>query len=332
VRGNIAVTVCEAKQRIYAPGELYEFDATLGRAQLSENLRVFDRWHSAGNGRIRVLFGPQGPDFLSRELLLETTQAACERHTKVHMHTAQGDRETAQMQMRYGQRSIAWLDSAGALGPWLIAVHLTDATDAEARLVATRGGSMALCSGSIGIIDGVVPPAAAFQAAGGNVALGSDQAPGNNCHNIFNEMKLTALFNKIRASDPEVMPAWRVLRMATIEGARAIGWSEEIGSLEVGKRADCVLVDLRRPGLLPVHTRPMRNIVPNLVYAARGDEVCSVVVDGRILVESGRLQTVDEEAILAEAQRAADPIGAAADEDFWRVNGSNAQLMRTGHL
>ena len=94
-------------------------------------------------------------------------------------------------------------------------------------------------------------------------------------------MKLTALFNKIRAADPEVMPAWRVLRMSTIEGARALGWSDEIGSLEEGKRADLLLVDVHRPALAPVHSRPMRNLVPNLVYAARGDEVDYVVVNAK---------------------------------------------------
>ena len=191
---------------------------------------------------------------------------------------------------------------------------------------------MVLCSGSIGIIDGIVPPAAAFQAAGGMVALGSDQAPGNNCHNIFSEMKLTALFNKIRAADPEVMPAWRVLRMATIEGAAALGWADEIGSLREGKRADVLLVDVRRPTLTPVHAQPMRNLVPNLVYAAHGDEVDYVLVDGHVVVEHGRLVTADEAAILEEAQRLAEPIGAAAADDFWRVNSTNAEFMRADRL
>jgi 5-methylthioadenosine/S-adenosylhomocysteine deaminase len=250
----------------------------------------------------------------------------------MHMHTAQGARETAQMLMRYGQRSIAWLDQLGLLDHRLLAVHLTDASEEEAQLVARRGAGMALCSGSIGIIDGIVPPAAAFQSAGGAVALGSDQAPGNNCHNIFNEMKLTALFNKIRFADPETMPAWQVLRMATIEGARAIGWDDEIGSLKVGKRADIIAVDLRRPTLVPVHTRPMRNLAPNLVYAARGDEVDTVIIDGQVVVEHGRVQTADEHQILADAQRLAEPIGAAADADFWRVSRTNAEWMRDGRL
>lgn len=145
-------------------------------------------------------------------------------------------------------------------------------------------------------------------------------------------MKLTALFNKIRCADPEVMPAWRVLRMATIEGAQALGWQDEIGSLGVGKRADLLVVDLRRPTLAPVHTQPMRNLAPNLVYAARGDEVDYVVVDGQVVVEHGRLMTIDEEGVLAEAQRQANPIGPAAEAEFWRVSASNAQLVREGRL
>jgi 5-methylthioadenosine/S-adenosylhomocysteine deaminase len=279
-----------------------------------------------------VLFGPQGPDFVSRDLLLEVQRAASQRNTKIHMHTAQGDRETAQMLRRYGQRSIPWLDALGLVDHHLLAVHLTDATADEAKLVATRGATMALCSGSIGIIDGIVPPAMAFQSAGGLVGLGSDQAPGNNNHNIFNEMKLTALFNKIRSADPEAMPAWRVLRMATIEGAAALGWADEIGSLEEGKRADMLLIDLHRPTLTPVHTAPMRNLAPNLVYAARGDEVDTVIVDGQIVVEHGQVLTLDESAVLAEAERVAAPIGAAAEAEFRQVNGPNAVMMRAGQL
>jgi 5-methylthioadenosine/S-adenosylhomocysteine deaminase len=331
-RGLVCLTIREAEQRMYAPGELYTFDAGLGRRQVEAGLALFDRWHGAANGRIRVLFGPQGPDFLGRDLLLEVRRLALQRGTRIHMHTAQGDRETEQMLLRYGQRSIAWLDALGYLDPTLQAVHLTDATDEEAALVARRGASMVLCSGSIGLIDGIVPPARAFQAAGGSVALGSDQAPGNNCHNIFNEMKLTALLNKVRAQDPEVMPAWRVLRMATIEGARAVGRQAEIGSLEEGKRADVVLVDLRRPTLLPIHTRPMRNLVPNLVYAARGDEVAMVIIDGEVVLEQGRLTRIDEPAVLAEAQHLAEPIGPAAEDDFWHVNGPSAHQMRADRL
>jgi len=100
----------------------------------------------------------------------------------------------------------------------------------------------------------------------------------------------------------------------------------------VGKRADLLLVDLRRPTLMPVHTSPMRNLAPNLVYAARGDEVASVIVDGQVIVERGRVLTLDEDVILNEAARYAVPIGARAESDFWQVNGPNAHMMRASQL
>lgn len=331
-RGNITYTIREAKSRVYAPGELYEYDPAWGEASLQANLELFDKWHNKGGGRIRVLFGPQGADFLSKELLLRIQQLAKERQTKIHMHTQQGDRETYQVVQRYNKRPIAWLQEIGYLDETLIAVHLTDATDEEARVVAESGASMIVCPGSIGIIDGVVPPSRAFQDAGGNVALGSDQAPGNNCHNIINEMKLVALFNKIKFQNPEVVPAWRALRMATIEGARAVGLGDLVGSLEVGKRADFIAIDLNKPTMMPVYTHPMRNIVPNLVYSARGEEVALVAVDGKVIYRDGVILTIDAAECLAEARQYPEQIGQQAAEQFLRINGTNAQFMREHKL
>jgi 5-methylthioadenosine/S-adenosylhomocysteine deaminase len=125
---------------------------------------------------------------------------------------------------------------------------------------------------------------------------------------MFNEMKLTALFNKIKYRDPKIMPAWEVLRMATIEGAQAIGLGDQIGSLEVGKQADLILVDLREPNLSPVMEGPIRNIVPNLVYAGNGREVRLVMVAGQVLLREGVVQTADEATIRATAQEQAQAL------------------------
>lgn len=332
VRGNIASTIREAKRRVYKPGELYEFDENLGEKSFKDNLELYDKWHNRGDGRIKILFGPQGADFLGKELLLKVQRAAKERNTKIHMHVQQGDRETYQIVKRYNKRPIEWLKEIGYLDETLIAVHLTDANDDEAKVVANSGASMILCPGSIGIIDGIVPPSYAFQEAGGNVALGSDQAPGNNCHNIINEMKLVALFNKIKYQNPEVMPAWRAIRMATIEGAKAVGLGDLVGSLEVGKRADFIAIDLKKPTMLPVYTKPMRNIVPNLVYSARGDEVALSVVDGRIIYKDGKILAIDEEEYLAELEQYPDGLGERASKEFFEINGTNAQFMRENKL
>jgi 5-methylthioadenosine/S-adenosylhomocysteine deaminase len=331
-RGHLTALVREVPPGSYGPGELYPFDAGLGRRLLGEALDLHDRWDGARDGRIRVLLGPQGPDFLGRALLDEVRSHAIERKTLLHLHTAQGDRETEQIERRYGRRPIPWLDSIGYLDERLIAVHLTDATDEEAALVARRGAGMVLCSGSIAGIDGIVPPAAAFQQAGGHVALGTDQAPGTGVHDLFREMDLTALLNKVAAADPEAMPAWRALRMATIEGAHAIGLGTTIGSLEEGKRADLILVDLRHHRMVPTVTAPLRNLVPNLVYAATGDVVTDVVIDGHVIVESRRFTTVDEDAIVAGAQHHAKRVLPAAEDAVRAAGGRNVTDQDAGRL
>jgi 5-methylthioadenosine/S-adenosylhomocysteine deaminase len=313
-------------------GDLYPLDQATGQAAIDAAVAFARHWHGAADGRITVMLGPQAPDMLSREQLLQVKRIADREGLMIHMHVAQGDREIDQMLKRYGQRTPAFLDDLGYLDDQLLAVHLTEATDDEAALIARRGARMALCSGSIGIIDGIVPPAHAFRSAGGLVALGSDQACGNNCNNIFNEMKLTALFNKIKFRDPTIMPAWEVLRMATIEGAQANGLGDEVGSLEVGKQADLILVDLSALNLSPVLDAPVRNIVPNLVYAASGHEVKTVMVAGQVLVRDRQVLTADEVAVRTEAQLQAEAVAQRVAADPAHKDMALLAEMEAGRL
>jgi 5-methylthioadenosine/S-adenosylhomocysteine deaminase len=313
-------------------GDLYPFDPVAGQAASDAAIAFARDWHGAAGGRITVMLGPQAPDMLPRAQLLQVKQIAGREGLMIHMHVAQGDREIDQMLKRYGQRTPSFLEQLGYLDDQLLAVHLTEATDDEAALIARRGASLALCSGSIGIIDGIVPPAHAFRAAGGLVALGSDQASGNNCNNIFNEVRLTALFNKIKFRDPTVMPAWQVLRMATVEGARAIGLGDEVGSLEPNKQADLILVDLRALNLSPVLEAPVRNIVPNLVYAASGHEVKTVMVAGRILMRDRQLLTADEDAVRAAAQAQAEAVARRVAADPVHKGMALLSAMEAGQL
>ena len=313
-------------------GDLYPFDLEAGQARIEAAVAFGQDWHGADGGRITIMLGPQAPDMLPPQMLLKIKRIAGQHGWMLHMHTAQGDREIDQMLKRYGQRTPAYLRESGYLDEQLLAIHLTEATEDEAELIARSGARMALCSGSIGIIDGIVPPAYAFRRAGGLAALGTDQACGNNCNNIFNEMKLTALFNKIRYRDPEVMPAWEVLRMATIEGAGAVGLGDQVGSLEPGKKADLILVDLSAPNLSPVLCEPVRNIVPNLVYAASGHEVKLVMIDGKVIVREGQVLTMDEEAVRAEAQAQAEQIARRVAVDPLHRDMALMSAMEAGYL
>ncbi|MBQ1215675.1 MAG: amidohydrolase family protein, partial [Firmicutes bacterium] len=291
-----------------------------------------DKWHNKGDGRIRILFGPQGADFASPELLLKCQKVVKERNTKLHVHVQQGDRETYQIVKRYGKRPTAFLEELGYLDESLIAVHLTDCNDDEAAVIAKSGASMIVNPASIGIIDGIVCPSVAFQNAGGYCALGSDQAPGNNCHNIIHEMKNVCLFNKIKFQNPEIMPAWKALRMATIEGAKAIGVDDIVGSLEPGKQADFIAIDLNVPSMQPVYTYPMRNIVPNLVYSARGHEVALSVVNGKVIMKDQKVLAIDEAELIADVAQYPPVLGQNAAKEFFEIHGTNAVYMEEDKL
>lgn len=296
-------------------GELYPLDPSIGEFKLRENIKVIQEFHDSENGRIKCMLGPQGPDMLSKELLLEIRSFAHKHNLRIHMHIAQGDREIDQMIKRYGKRSIQFLNEIEYLDERLIGVHLTEATKEETRFFAEKNCSMVLCSGSIGIIDGIIPPMAEFLRISSKGALGSDQAPGNNCNNIFNEMKFTSILNKCKYKDPCIFPAWKILRLATIEGAGAIDMQDEIGSIKEGKKADMIIVDLERPGLFPIIKDPVRNIVPNLVYSANGSEVEYTIIDGRFIVDEGKLVTIDEKKSIKEGNQVIQRIFKNAEQD-----------------
>ena len=333
-RARVAEMVNEMpKENKSKVGELYTFDPEQGEKKLQRNIDLIRKYNGAENGRITCMLGPQGADMCSQEMLLRIKALAEEFDTSIHMHVAQGDREINQMVKRYGKRTIQYLDELGMLNERLIAVHLTEATDEETEYLASKGAGMVLCSGSIGIIDGIVPPSAAFLRKSSRLALGSDQAPGNNCSNMFNEMKFTAILNKCKAKDPTVYPAWKVLRMATIESAKTIGLGHEIGSLEKGKKADLIMINMSDPALCPVILAPVRNIVPNLVYSAHGNEVEMSVIDGRIIMEDRKVLTVIEEEAVCEAQKAAERIAAQAAVIFEDMKDTPLmKMMERGEL
>jgi 5-methylthioadenosine/S-adenosylhomocysteine deaminase len=313
-------------------GDLYPLDPSIGDQKLQNNLKLIEAWHGKDNGRITCMLGPQGPDMVRTELLLEIAELSKKLGLSIHMHVSQSEREINQMVKRYGKRSIQYLDELGYLNPSLLAVHLTTATPEETHAVAKSGAGMVLCSGSIGITNGIVPPAYEFLEVSNRLALGSDQAPGNNCNNMFNEMKMTALLNKCKRNDPVIFPAWKVLRMATIESARAIGKGDEIGSLRAGKKADIIIIDMMQPAVAPIIKYPVRNIVPNLVYSAKGSEVETVIIDGESIIEDFKVLSVNERTVVSEAMAAAKRVCDKAAKDFFAQKTPLFEMMENDCL
>lgn len=332
VRANLANTINEiGPDSRPDANKPYIFFEDIGEAKFNEGVSLIDQYDGAGDGRISTILSPHGADMMSKDLLLRVKEEAKKRGKLAHIHVAQGAREEIQMKLRYGMSTIKFLDSIGYLDDQLIAAHCHQTTDDEVALIAHRGVRYASCPASIAIIDGITPPLALFIQCGGKWAtIGSDQASGNNHHNMLVEMKVAALLNKTRHRDPTVLPCWKMLRLATIEGATAIGLGDKVGSLEAGKKADIILLDLKVPHMTPILMEPVRNIAPNIVYSARGDEITDVIVNGWFVVEDKKVITMDEEKVMAEAQKAAERICSQAKDDYMAADSLLAKAVKKG--
>jgi 5-methylthioadenosine/S-adenosylhomocysteine deaminase len=334
VRAHLANTVNEIGPGSRSdPHKSYIFYEDIGERKLKESVEFINKWNGAADGRITCMFSPHAADMMSEELLLRVKEEANKRGMMSHIHIAQGGREAIQIKLRFNTSTVRYLDSLGFLDNTIIGAHCHQTSVEEVALLAKRGMRYVSCPASIGIIDGITPPLALYLASGGvSAGIGSDQASGNNHHNMLVEMKVAALMNKCRHRDPTVLPAWKMLRIATIEGAETIGLGNSIGSLEPGKKADLIILNLKVPHMMPIITHPVRNVAPNIVYSARGDEVETVIIDGKIVVQDSNVLTMDEEKIMEDAQKASDEICAAAAEDFFKAGSQLAKAVKKGLL
>ena len=261
-------------------------------------LDMHSKWHGAANDRVHVWFGPRTPGGVSSELYREMSDYAHQRDMGITMHLAEVEADKIFLNEKYGLSPVYYAESVGLLGPKTVLVHMVWLARADIdKLAETRTSVSHNPSSNSKLASGVckVPQ---MLASGVNVALGCDGGPSNNDYDLVREMKLAAIIHKAVTNDPLIVPAETVLEMATINGARALGLEQEIGSLEAGKKADLVVIDLNR-----LHTTPSPNPISSLVYAATGAEVDTVVIDGRIVVEHGQLLTMDENEVMEQAHQ-----------------------------
>lgn len=265
----------------------------------------------------------------TREMLQEIKYLADKQDVGIFMHLVQTKEEITQTILRTGLRPVALLESLGYLNRKLLAAHMTYASMEEVKQVACSGASLALCSTSISIVRGALPPAQEFADFGGVVGLGTDQIC--NCTMMFDEMKYASLIHKYKNHDATLMPSWKVLRMATIEAAMALGMEDSIGSIKEGKLADLVILDLSEPHMNPIYESPIRNLIPNLVYSARGHEVETVIIDGRVVIENRTLMTGNEKQIIDDVNQAAKRISEEMEQLSWTRELPLAQWTRDGY-
>jgi 5-methylthioadenosine/S-adenosylhomocysteine deaminase len=273
---------------------------------LQTQVANLEKWHGQANGRIRVWFGLRTIFNNSDRLILRTKDLADHYEVGIHMHIAEVNEEIAFAQATRSAPTVTHLNNLGVLGPNFLAAHCVWMTPAEIEIFAARGVKVSHCPAAAMHVLGFAKIPEMIQ-AGVCVSLGTDGAPCNNHMTLIDEMWLASMIHKGRLLDPTTMPAQTILAMATCEGARAMLWEDEIGSLEVGKKADLVVINPESASMLPMH-----DPVANMVSAMHSHNVESVMADGQWLMQAGAILTVNEAEILAEAKSRAAAIARRA--------------------
>ncbi len=245
---------------------------------------------------VNATMAPHAPYTVSDEPLETVRTYADELHVPIHMHVHETDFEVTSATANDGKRPLQRLNELGLLNPRMMAVHMTQLNDDEITLTAEQGihvvhcpeSNLKLASGQCRVAD--------LLKAGTNVCLGTDSASSNNDLDMLGEMRTACLIAKTTADDASALPAWQALEMATINGAKALNIADQVGSLEIGKAADLVAIDLNH-----LSTQPVYNPTAQIVYSASRSQVSDVWVDGKARVTNAQLNNVDVSNILNNA-------------------------------
>jgi 5-methylthioadenosine/S-adenosylhomocysteine deaminase len=266
---------------------------------IAESLELLERWNGRADGRIRYCFAPRFAVSCTRELLERVARLSRELGVMVHTHASENRDEIAMVERATGKRNIEYLRDVGLTAPHVVLAHCVHLDDAEMEILRSTGAHVAHCpSSNLKLASGIARVAELLD-RGVSVSLGADGAPCNNRLNMFTEMRTAALLQKVLHGS-RALPAETALRMATINGAKALGLADQIGSVEVGKRADLQLINLNR-----LHTTPHPDPISTIVYAAEACDVEAVIIDGQMVMQDKRLLTFKEEEVITQAREQA---------------------------
>jgi 5-methylthioadenosine/S-adenosylhomocysteine deaminase len=265
---------------------------------ITESLELLEEWHGKAEGRIRYCFAPRFAISCTRELLEEVGRLSRERGVMIHTHASENRTECEIVERETGLRNVAYLDQVGLTGSHVALAHCVHLTEEEIETLRETKTNVVHCPSSNLKLGSGIAPIAALLEQGISISLGADGAACNNRLDMFTEMRTAALLQKA-LHGPEVLPASQVLRMATIDGARALGLDHDIGSLEIGKKADASII-----GLNALHSSPRtEDVVSTVVYACQTSDVRSVLIDGKVVLNDGKLMTLNEAKVIEDAAR-----------------------------
>jgi 5-methylthioadenosine/S-adenosylhomocysteine deaminase len=270
-----------------------------GGRRMQEAIDLVDKWSGAADGRITTMFGPHAPYTCPPEPLREVIELARKRNIPIHIHLAETKEEIVKIRETYKQTPAEYLYHLGLFEQTHVllahCVHLNHRDIAYLR--GMRGGIAHNPVSNLKLGCGIAP-ITEMAAQGLTVGLGTDGAGSATTLDMFAEIKAATWLQKLDHGDPTLLPAKRALQMATIESAKLLGIDDHVGTLEAGKRADLILIDLNKPHLQPVH-----NIYSLLAYSATGSDVDTTIVDGRILMRNRQLLTIDEEELFKQVSQ-----------------------------
>jgi len=267
-------------------------------ASLEESLRLLEKWNGKADGRIGYCFAPRFALSCTSELLSKVAQIAKERGVMIHTHASENRNECAVVENDTGLRNVLFLASLGIAGPQTVLAHCVHLDEAEFGSLGEKGTNVSHCPSSNLKLGSGIAEVSKMLKLGISVSLGADGAACNNRLDMFTEMRTMALLQKA-IHGPEAIPARQALRIATMGGAMAMGLGKKIGSLEIGKQADVIVVNLDS-----LHATPdTRELVSALVYSAQTSDIQNVVINGQLVLNEGELLTLDEESVRQDANR-----------------------------
>ena len=297
-------------------GEEYEFDRKYAETSIKAMYRLLDDYGTDPNERISAMVGFQALDYVTKELVLELREVARKYGAMIHTHMAQSPYECQQVESRYGVRPVEAFEELGLLNENTLAAHMVYNEPDENRKAAKSGLKMACCPCSWSEV-GCTPPVAQYVDSGGTVGLGSDENAYTAVSPFFN-MKAGHLSANVDAFNNHVpnVTMSEVLRMHTLGSATALGLEDQVGSLEPGKKADVIIIDFNEINTMPVLLDPLTNIPQNIVSAATGSQVETVIVDGKVVMEEREVMTIDEHEVLRNVQSMAQEAAEKAAEYY----------------
>ncbi len=298
---DVARAVDEAGIRAVLSYGMIDFgDAEKRENEIRENLSLYESCNGMANGRIKVFFGPHSPYTASEDLLIKVRELADEHNMGIHIHVSETQKEINDILEEKGLRPFEYLDKIGFLGPDVVAAHCVWLSDREIEIIKEKDVKVSHnpCS-NMKLASGISPVSKLIE----NdicVSIGTDGASSNNNLDLIEELKTASLLQKVSTLNPNVLTSDEALAMGTIKGAQALGLEDEIGSIEVGKKADIILIDTNSANMVPDSS----NLTSNIVYSANGSNVDTTICDGKILMENKKLVVLDEQEIYEKARKA----------------------------